>query len=295
MRNAITIDVEDYFHVAALSERISPREWEQWPSRVVQNTERLLALFERHDLKATFFILGWVAERQPALVREIAQAGHEIASHGYSHQLVYRQTPGVFREETSRSKAVLEDITGTQVTGYRAASYSITQQSRWALDILAELGFKWDSSIFPVRHDLYGMPDAPEAPFRLRTDSGGELVEFPLSTAKVLGQRLPIAGGGYFRLFPFWLTRWGLRDVNRRGHPFIFYLHPWEVDPDQPRVKVSWKSRFRHYNNLDVCYERLERLIGTFPFGTVSDVLGEADLPGESIELAGADKRRSAA
>lgn len=278
--NALTVDVEDYFQVYALSSAITPGDWEQWPSRVVGNTERLLKLFSRHDCRATFFVLGWIAERHPELVRTIRNEGHEVASHGYSHQLVYEQTPEVFHTETARSKEILEEILGEPVTGYRAASYSITPRSRWALDILAELGFTWDSSLFPVRHDVYGMPGTPHTPYRLATDSGAELIEFPLSTLPILGQRLPIAGGGYFRLFPYWFSRWGLERLNRGGAPFIFYLHPWEVDPEQPRVDgLTWKSRFRHYNNLGRCYDRLDRLLGRFRFGTVASVLAEQGLP----------------
>ncbi|WP_273426982.1 XrtA system polysaccharide deacetylase [Marinobacter sp.] len=271
--NALTIDVEDYFQVAALAEAVKYDDWPTMEYRVEANTDRLLRLFDNASVKATFFILGWVAERSPQLVRRIANAGHEVASHGYSHQLIYNQTPALFREETRRSKAILEDILSVGVTGYRAASYSITNQSRWALDILAEEGFTWDSSIFPVHHDRYGMPGTPRWPHRLTTDKGYELAEFPLSTLKFPGYTLPIAGGGYFRLFPYWFSRWGLGSINRQGQPFVFYLHPWEVDPGQPRLDVKWLSRFRHYNNLDVCEKRLSRLLGHFRFTTMSNVL----------------------
>ncbi|MEO9525132.1 XrtA system polysaccharide deacetylase [Marinobacter alexandrii] len=271
--NALTIDVEDYFQVAALAEAVKYDDWPSMEYRVEANTDRLLRLFDNASVKATFFILGWIAERSPQLVRRIANAGHEVASHGYSHQLIYNQTPALFREETRRSKAILEDILSVGVTGYRAASYSITNQSRWALDILAEEGFTWDSSIFPVHHDRYGMPGTPRWPHRLTTDKGYELAEFPLSTLKFPGYTLPIAGGGYFRLFPYWFSRWGLGSINRQGQPFVFYLHPWEVDPGQPRLDVKWLSRFRHYNNLDVCEKRLSRLLGHFRFTTMSNVL----------------------
>ncbi|MEO9702481.1 XrtA system polysaccharide deacetylase [Marinobacter alexandrii] len=271
--NALTIDVEDYFQVAALAEAVKYDDWPSMEYRVEANTDRLLRLFDNASVKATFFILGWIAERSPQLVRRIANAGHEVASHGYSHQLIYNQTPALFREETRRSKAILEDILSVGVTGYRAASYSITNQSRWALDILAEEGFTWDSSIFPVHHDRYGMPGTPRWPHRLTTDKGYELAEFPLSTLKFHGYTLPIAGGGYFRLFPYWFSRWGLGSINRQGQPFVFYLHPWEVDPGQPRLDVKWLSRFRHYNNLDVCEKRLSRLLGHFRFTTMSNVL----------------------
>jgi len=273
IQNALTVDVEDYFHVAALSETIKPGDWDNWECRVERNTHALLELFAHKDTRATFFILGWVAERYPALVREIHAAGHEIACHGYSHQLVYTQTPEVFRQETFKSKALLEDIIGAPVLGYRAASYSITAQSRWALDILCDAGFLYDSSIFPVHHDRYGMPGTPDLPYRLTTDKQQQIVEFPLSTLDLLNKKVPIAGGGYFRLFPYWFSRWGLSTINKKGEPFVFYLHPWEVDPDQPRVEVSWFSSFRHYNNLDKCYQRLEKLVRSFEFTTMADVL----------------------
>ncbi|TBW51574.1 DUF3473 domain-containing protein [Marinobacter halodurans] len=288
--NALTVDVEDYFQVAALAEAVSRDAWDTMEYRVEANTDCLLARFEKHGIRATFFTLGWVAERSPALVRRIQAAGHEIASHGYSHQLIYNQTPDVFRDETRRSKRILEDITGEPVTGYRAASYSITQRSRWALDILAEEGFTWDSSIFPVHHDRYGMPGTPRWPHRLKTDDGHELAEFPLSTLQFPGYTLPIAGGGYFRLFPYWFSQWGLGQINRQQQPFVFYLHPWEVDPGQPRLKVKWLSRFRHYNNLEICEARLEKLLRRFRFAAMSDVLRERGVlsPGAGNEASSA-------
>lgn len=278
--HAMTVDVEDYYQVAAFFGVVKPEDWEQWPSRVEANTDRLLRLFDEAGIKITFFILGWVAERHPELVKRIQAQGHEIASHGYSHQLIYKQTPEVFREETSRSKQILENITGTAVTGYRAASYSITRQSLWALDILAELGFTWDSSIFPTRHDNYGIPGSPEEPYRIITRSGAELTEFPLTTAKVMGQAVPAAGGGYFRQYPYALSRWLFQKASDGGRkPQIFYLHPWEIDPDQPRIpNASWFSRFRHYTNLHRCLPRLERMIEDFPFGTMSESLGTVTL-----------------
>ena len=280
MKNALTIDVEDYFQVAALSETIRPEDWNQHELRVEQNTHRLLDMFDTAGVKATFFVLGWVAEAVPGLVREICARGHEVASHGYSHQLVYEQTPEVFRQETVRSKAILEDQAQRPIIGYRAASYSITKESLWALDILAEQGFVWDSSIFPVKHDRYGIPGAERWPHRLTTPAGHELIEFPLTTLKIGPLNLPIAGGGYFRLYPYAFSRAGLARVNRADEqPFIFYLHPWELDPGQPRIKASWKSRFRHYNNLDKCEGRLKQLLKDFEFDTVGNVLTDQGLP----------------
>lgn len=272
--NAMTVDVEDYFHVSALSEVIKRSDWDAMEYRAEQSTDRLLALFASHGVRATFFVLGWVTKRSPGLVRRIHAAGHEIACHGLTHELVYRQTPELFRGETRDSKAMLEDLIGAPVIGYRAASYSITTQSLWAIDILCELGFRYDSSIFPIAHDRYGIPGASTRPGLMHAKNGASIVEFPLSTAQLLGRRVPVAGGGYFRLLPYWFTRWGLRSINERDNqPFIFYLHPWEIDAGQPRFKASLLSRFRHYTNLDVCEARLTRLIGEFRFTTVKDVL----------------------
>lgn len=283
--NALTIDVEDYFQVAALAEAVKWDDWASMEYRVERNTDELLQLFSERGIKATFFVLGWVAERSPELVKRIHEAGHEVASHGYSHQLIYNQTPKVFREETRKSKQILEDALASPVSGYRAASYSITAQSRWALDILCEEGFSWDSSIFPVHHDRYGMPGTPHEPYILKAPGGGTLKEFPLSTCPIGTYRLPIAGGGYFRLFPYWLTQWGLRRINRGGQPFIFYLHPWEIDPGQPRLSVKPLSRFRHYNNLEKCKGRLERLLGAFRFSTVSDAFAGTDIAAKPVAV----------
>lgn len=281
--HAMTVDVEDYYHVAAFGQVIRLEDWEKWPSRVEANTDRLLQLFADANIHITFFILGWVAERYPELVRRIHQQGHEVASHGFSHQLVYRQTPEVFREETARSKILLEDLTGEAILGYRAASYSVTRKSLWALDILADLGFEWDSSIFPTRHDNYGIPGSPEEPYRIVTRSGKQLTEFPLTTARVLGQAIPAAGGGYFRQYPYALSRWLFdRASLNQTMPRIFYLHPWEIDPAQPRVpNASWFSNFRHYTNLDKCLPRLERMLSDFRFGSISQSLGSVEVKKE--------------
>ena len=273
--NALTVDVEDYFHVTAFTNDVDRARWGSFESRVERNTARLLELFAQHDVRATFFVLGWVAERYPRIVRDLQAAGHEIACHGLTHQLIYKQTPALFREETLRAKAVLEDQAGTAVIGYRAATYSIVRQSMWALDILEESGFLYDSSIFPVRHDLYGVPDAPRGPHRV---ASGRLLEVPLTTVTVAGQRLPCAGGGYFRLLPYSVFRWALRRVNSLdGMPAIFYMHPWEIDPHQPRIATaSWKSRFRHYVNLGATEQRLARLLSDFRWGRMDQVFAVA-------------------
>jgi polysaccharide deacetylase family protein (PEP-CTERM system associated) len=262
-----------------LAPNIPRTEWDAREPRVVDNTRKLLDLFQRFDVRGTFFVLGWVAERYPQLVRDIAARGHEIACHGLSHRLVYEQSPAEFHAETRHAKHLIEDIAGCSVLGYRAASYSIVRESLWALDVLVELGFSYDSSIFPVRHDRYGIPNAERVPHRMPTPGGASIVEWPLATAHVFGCRLPVAGGGYFRLLPYWLTRWGLSSINRNeSQPFIFYLHPWEIDPGQPRVAASLLSRFRHYTNLDKCASRLQRLLGDFRFGTVRDSLEQLGL-----------------
>jgi polysaccharide deacetylase family protein (PEP-CTERM system associated) len=277
--NAFTVDVEDYFQVAALASAIDRASWAQRESRVERNTGVLLDLLAARGIHGTFFVLGWIAERHPALIRRIAAAGHEIACHGFSHQLIYEQTPEEFRDETTRSKRTLEDLSGQAVNGYRAASFSITRRSLWALDVLIDLGFKYDSSIFPIRHDRYGIPGANPRPAALTAPSGRTLVEFPMSAASYLGVKVPVSGGGYFRLLPYSVTRSGLRQINEAGgSPFTFYLHPWEVDPDQPRVRVGWFSRFRHYNNLHRCEPRLRRLLQDFRFGTMREVLEGAGL-----------------
>lgn len=278
-RNALTVDVEDFFHVAAFAGQIDPGDWDEFQPRVEGNTERLLDLFEEHGVKATFFVLGWVAERFPALIRAIADRGHELACHGYSHQLVYSQTPAIFKEETVRSKTCIEDQTQRVVRGYRAASYSITIESLWALAILAELGFDYDSSIFPVHHDKYGIPGSPRWPYRITIAGGDSIIEFPPSTVSLMGYSLPVAGGGYFRLYPYWFTRLALDRINRSDNqPFVFYLHPWEVDPKQPRISAGLLSTFRHYNNLSRCEGRLRKLLGEFTFSPVTEVLEQAPI-----------------
>lgn len=277
--NAMTVDVEDYFHVAALAQSIDRSRWGEMEYRAEANTRRLLDLFDEFSIRATFFVLGWVGQRSPGLVREIHDRGHEVASHGMSHKLVYNQTPAEFTDETLASKHMLEDITGAPVLGYRASTYSITNRSLWALDILKEAGFVYDSSIFPIRHDLYGIPDAPKEPSRIQTPKGASIIEFPMSTAPLWGLNVPVSGGGYFRLLPYWLTRTGLRKLNETlGRPFIFYLHPWEIDPGQPRVRANWKSMLRHYTNLDQAEQRLRTLISEFRFAPVREVLGARQL-----------------
>jgi polysaccharide deacetylase family protein (PEP-CTERM system associated) len=272
--NAFSIDVEDYFQVAALAPAVPVDSWAAREYRVERNTEVILNLLAEKGIHGTFFILGWCAEKSPHLVKRIAAAGHEVACHGYSHQLIYNQTPEVFREETLRSKRFLEDTIGAAVTGYRAASFSITRDSLWALDTLIDAGFEYDSSVFPIRHDRYGIPGASPELGKIAAPSKRTLVEFPMSAATFGGVQVPVSGGGYFRILPYWVTRTGLRQINEKaGRPFTFYLHPWEVDPGQPRVKVKAFSRFRHYTNLHVCEQRLRQVLSDFRFGTMREVL----------------------
>jgi polysaccharide deacetylase family protein (PEP-CTERM system associated) len=277
--NAMTVDVEDYFQVSAFDAVVPRSRWNQLESRVSANTDRLLDLFARHNVAATFFVLGWVADRFPGIVARIGGLGHEIASHGYGHELIYTQTPAAFREDVRRAKALLENASGRAVDGYRAPSFSITKQSLWALDVLIEEGHRYDASIFPIRHDRYGIPSSPRHPYVLVRESGS-LVECPGSTARVGPLNLPIAGGGYFRLLPYAWTRWGIARLNcYEGRPAIFYLHPWEVDPGQPRLPAPWLSRFRHYRHLEETEIRLGRLLQDFRFGPLRDVVAAATAP----------------
>jgi len=276
--NAMSIDVEDYFHVSVFDGIVPRAEWEKMESRVTRNTERLLEIFGEHGVRSTFFVLGWVAERHPALVRAIADAGHEIASHGYAHRLIYDQTLTAFRDDVRRAKSLLEEASGRHVIGYRAPSYSITPRSLWALDVLLEEGYQYDSSIFPIRHDRYGIPVSARKPYLIERDRG-VLVEVPGSTTRLGPLNLPVAGGGYFRILPYWWTRWGIARVNSlERRPAIFYLHPWEIDPDQPRLKAGRLSRFRHYRNLQTTEARLRQLVTDFKFDALDRVVAQARL-----------------
>lgn len=270
--NALTIDVEDYYHVSGFESVIDRGSWDRFESRVTASTERILARLDEAGVRATFFILGWVAERCPRLVWTIHAAGHEIGSHSYAHRLIYQQTPAEFRADLRRSIHVLEDITGDPVITYRAPSFSVTADSLWALDILVEEGIRLDSSIYPTHHDRYGIAGTPLAPHQIER-RGVPLWEFPPPVCRLLGYPLPVGGGGYFRLYPYSLTRFGLRRINRAGRPFSTYLHPWEFDPEQPRIHAAWSRRFRHYVNLRRTESRLVRLLRDFAFGTLSESL----------------------
>jgi peptidoglycan-N-acetylglucosamine deacetylase len=272
--NGLSVDVEDYYHVEAFADRIQRETWSDYPRRVVGNTRRVLKLFEDAGARATFFILGFVAEKEPALVREIAAAGHEVACHSHMHRRVFTMTPQEFREDLRRAKGVIEDAGGQKVVGYRAPTFSIVEKSLWAIEILAEEGFIYDSSIFPVRHDLYGMPNAPRFPYRWMCPSGKSLIEIPPTTVRFAGRNWPAAGGGYLRILPMAYTRWALNRVRQReGRPAVVYFHPWEIDPDQPRLSGSVKSRLRHYSNLGRMEGRLRDLLAQFRFVTYKSFL----------------------
>ncbi len=280
--NILTVDVEEYFHPNAMDATVDPSRWDDLPRRVEHNTYRVLDLLSAHDVRATFFVLGWVAERLPHLVGEIARRGHEVACHGYAHRLVYRLGPERFRDDVARSKRILEDCLGSRIVGFRAASYSIVEASLWALDILIEEGFEYDSSIFPVRHDIYGIPGFNRFAVRLRR-AAGEIVEIPPSTVHLLGRNWPVAGGGYLRIFPYWLTRMSVQRINRHDHaPAIVYMHPWELDVDQPRLEAGAVTRFRQYTNLRRTESRVRRLLDEFSFAPIRDVIRAEDLPVET-------------
>tara|TARA_R110002110_G_scaffold415858_2_gene658602 strand:- start:42193 stop:43098 length:906 start_codon:yes stop_codon:yes gene_type:complete len=273
--NAMSVDVEDYFQVSAF-ENILPKDiWNSLPVRVEHNTYHILKIFEKHNIKATFFILGWVAERYPNLVREIVAQKHEVASHGFWHQRVHTLTPHAFKQDVDSSKKLLEDISGLEVKGYRAPSYSINYRNQWALSVLEELGFVYSSSVYPIKHDIYGWPTAPRFKF---TSTPGGLIEIPISTLKIGTRNVPCGGGGYFRLFPYRLSRWAIQQVNQKDQqPCIFYFHPWEIDPNQPKQKnINFKTRFRHYHNLSGMQFKLEKLLHDFKWGTIDDVFLES-------------------
>jgi len=266
VRNALTIDLEDYYHVSAFQNQMRQEDWQSRPSRVTQSTEWLLDWLDEANCGATFFTLGWVAERHPELVRVVADRGHEIGCHSLRHRTVYEMQPTEFREDTDRAKKLLEDITGKPVLGYRAPSFSITEKAFWAFEVLCELGFLYDSSMFPVRHPNYGTASASRRPFRIET-AAGPLVEFPMSTLEIAGLRSPFGGGAYFRVLPYWYTRWGIRYLNRsETMPVCVYLHPWELDPEQPHMSGDLTARLRHYFGLSRTPGKFRRLLHDFQF-----------------------------
>jgi polysaccharide deacetylase family protein (PEP-CTERM system associated) len=269
----MSVDVEEHFQVQAFASSIDRAHWDSHESRVERNTDRILAIFDDAGIKSTFFTLGWVAERHPDLIRRIVAGGHELASHGYSHVLIHSQTPDEFRADICRTKSILEDIGGVQVRGYRAATFSLDKRCLWAHDVLAEEGYLYSSSIFPVKRDNYGMPDAPRTAYR--AGKSQQLIEVPLTTVRVFGRNLAyFSGGGFFRLLPYSWSRTAFTHVNNKDHaPCIFYFHPWEIDPDQPRVEhAGWKSKFRHYVNLGVMERKIRAALRDFAWGRMDEV-----------------------
>jgi polysaccharide deacetylase family protein (PEP-CTERM system associated) len=270
----LSVDVEDYYHVEAFVDCVSQSSWLEFPSRVRANTKRILKIFDEFGCRATFFVLGWVAEQEPALVREIVEAGHEVACHSYSHRRVSTLTPSEFREDLRRARAAIENAGGVRIVGYRAPTFSIGRDNLWALEILSEEGFLYDSSIFPIRHDLYGFPGAPRFPNRLQFGSKRILYEIPMTTVRMGGMAWPAGGGGYLRLLPMSYTRWAVRQIHEKEcQSFMVYVHPWELDPDQPRIAGSWKSRLRHYTGLRTMEKRLRQLLANGRFMPLIDLV----------------------
>ncbi len=277
--NALSIDVEEYFHPNAMDDVVAPAQWDSLSPRVEANTRRILDLLDESSVQATFFVLGWVAERSPQLVRDIAARGHEVASHGHTHRLAYRLGPEKFRADVYRAKRSLEDLLGRPVQGFRAASWSVVDTSLWALDILIEAGFLYDSSIFPIRHDLYGIPNFDRFPAYIERPSG-RILEIPASTVRWGGANWPAAGGGYLRLLPFAFTRWAIHRLNEREHaPAMVYLHPWELDSEQPQLPASWVTRTRQYHNIHRTEPRLRQLLAEFRFGPLREAFAGAFSP----------------
>ncbi len=274
MLNALSIDLEDYYHAKTLAGVISEAKWDECESRVVGSTQRLLEILDEYNVRATFFVLAWMAEREPGLIKDVHACGHEIACHGYGHKLIYEQQPEEFRNDVRRARHILEDLIQKPVNGYRAPIFSIVEDSLWALDILIEEGFIYDSSIFPIVHDRYGIPKAERFPHRVLRNGKGEIYEFPLSTVRLLGCNIPIAGGGYLRFMPYWFIKKGIASLNRCHKPAMIYLHPWEIDPQQPRQAVGTLSSIRQYYNLDKMEAKLKRLLADFSFAPVDKVLG---------------------
>lgn len=275
--NALTVDVEDWFQVGAFETVIDRADWPSLPCRVERNCEEILALFAEAGVVGTFFTLGWIAERHPAVIRRIVEAGHEIASHGWDHERVFRMDARRFGEDLSRARATIEDAAGAAVTGYRAPSFSIDARTPWAFDVLAEQGYRYSSSVAPVVHDHYGWREAPR--FAFHPLAGSNFVEIPVTTALFAGRRLAAGGGGFFRVLPYGFSRWAIRQVNGEGRPAIFYFHPWEIDPGQPRVdNAPLRSRLRHYTNLGVMADKLRRLVGEFRWGRMDELAARETL-----------------
>lgn len=272
--NALTVDVEDYFHVQAFANVVAQKDWDHYPSRVEMNTCRLIEMFAEHGVRATFFVLGWVAKRYPKLIKRIRAAGHRVGCHGYAHRTIYSGSRADFQKDLRVARQVIEDTLGLPIKSFRAPSYSITSKTLWALEILGEEGFEYDSSIMPVIHDNYGIPEAPRFPHLKVLGCGREIREFPPSTVRLFGMNFPVAGGGYLRLFPYGITAWAIRRINHvERQPAMAYLHPWEIDPDQPRISAPWRSRFRHYQNLESTENKVVKLLKEFSWAPMEEAV----------------------
>lgn len=272
MLNILTIDVEDWFHILDIRDCCSLKNWDNLEIRVARNTEKLLEILKENKIKATFFILGWVAERYPELVKIIAQEGHEIASHSYAHKLVYEMSKEEFRKDLKRSKETIESIIGNKIYGYRASGFSIINDTKWAFEILTEESFLYDASVFPAVREHGGMPDAPIHPYMIKTSSG-PLWEFPISVLNFAGKNMAFCGGGYLRLFPYWFIKYGIKKINKKGYPVVVFLHPREIDANQPRMKLPLKRKFKYYVKLSSTEDKLKKILKDFSFGTIKEVL----------------------
>ena len=275
MKNILTVDVEEWFHPEALQHQFPPETWDAQPSRIVPLMERLLDLFDERNARATFFVLGWVAEHHPKLVRQLAERGHEVATHSYGHRMATKLEPKTFKDDLLRSIKILQDITGRDVLGFRAPTFSVTRQTLWVLDVLAEAGLKYDSSIYPIWHDRYGIPDAPRFVFEVETRSGAKIVEFPMPTLRIFGKNFPFGGGGYLRLFPLRFTTMAIRRFNKNGFPAIIYMHPWEFDAQQPKVPLGRLQALRHYGNISRNLSKVGYLLKTFEWTNFETYLSQ--------------------
>jgi len=275
MKNILTVDVEEWFHPEALQSQFPPESWASQPSRVEPLVDLLLDLFAKYQARATFFVLGWVAKTRPGLVKKIIDTGHEVASHSFMHRMLTKMSAEEIREDLSASIKILEDISGQRIRGFRAPTFSITEKNLWVFDILAELGFEYDSSIYPIWHDRYGIPHASRVPFRVETKNNLKIVEFPMPTVRIKNKNIPFGGGGYLRLLPLWFTQWGIKKFNQEGNPAIIFMHPWEFDPEQPRVKLNKLQSFRHYGRIQKNQAKLSNLLKNFKWMAMEDYFKE--------------------
>ena len=273
MNNILSVDVEEWFHPEALQHRFPPQSWSAQEKRVEQNVQRLLQLFDDKEARATFFILGWVARECPQMIRKIVAAGHEVATHGNSHRMLTKLSPQEFKEDLAESIKTLEDISGQKVLGFRAPTFSLVKETQWAWEVMLELGLRYDSSVYPIWHDRYGIPDASRSRYIALQKNSRELIEFPMPTLRILGRNVPFGGGGYLRIFPLWFTQWAIKRFNKEGLPAIIYMHPWEFDPDQPKLNLGWLQTKRHYYHIEHNYAKLAALLDRHPWTSFKNCL----------------------